>query len=830
MKAVVMAGGQGSRLRPLTVGRPKPLVPIVNQPVLSHILGLLKRHGISEVVITLQHLAAAIQDYVGDGEELGLNIHYSVEQSPLGTAGSVLLAREHLDGTFLVISGDALTDFDLTSIIEFHRQKGALATITLYRVPNPLEYGAIIIDPQGRIQKFLEKPSGGEVISDTVNTGLYILEPQTLEHLEEGKPADFSQDLFPMLLRKGAPLYGYVATGYWRDIGNLEEYRQACFDLLEGKVSLDDLGQQMWPGVWSGGEVEIAPDAQINPPVYFGAGAKVKGGAVLRGPVAIGENTIIDARAQVERSIIWRNSYIGEGVELRGVVVGSQVSLKRRAVAFEGVVIGDSSVVGEGAMLHSEVKIWPEKEIESGAIVRHSIIWGSQGRRVLFGRFGVTGLVNVDLTPEFAARLGAAFGSTLEVGSTVTMNRDPHRSPRMIKRAIISGLPSVGIHVSDLGNMPIPVARYVTAQSGAEGGVHVRLSPFDHRVVDIKFFNAQGLNLSKAKEKEIERVFFREGFRRVYLDEVGTIAYAPQVVERYTQGFLRATDSDAIQRRGFRLVVDYAHSPASLVLPIILNHLNCNVVALNARLDETKMSLLPEEFQEELQQLALIVQAVKSDLGVRLDVGGEKIFLVDDRGEILPGPVTTLALTRLALRAHPGGTIVIPAHLPRAFERLAAEHGGRILRTRVDPQAIMATAGQELAVLAGDGTGNFTFPNFHPGFDGMMALAALLEFLANQGGKLSEVVASLPSYHLAERHIPCPWEFKGTVLRRLHEEYRDQKGADSDGVQIQMGEDWVLVRPDPDEPVIHVHAEADSEQGAEELAQKYAGIVEALQG
>ncbi|MBI2845578.1 MAG: mannose-1-phosphate guanyltransferase [Chloroflexi bacterium] len=829
MKAVVMAGGQGTRLRPLTMGRPKPLVPIVNRPVLSHILGLVKRHGITEVVITLQHMAAALQEYVGDGEEFGLHINYSLEQTPLGTAGSVFNARERLDGTFLVISGDALTDFDLTSIIEFHRQKHALATITLYRVSNPLDYGAVIIDPQGRIQKFLEKPSWGEVISDTVNTGIYILEPEALHELEEGKATDFSRDLFPLLLSKGALLYGYVANGYWRDIGNLEEYRQACFDLLEGRVNLEEIGQPLRPGVWSGGEVEIAPDAQLTPPLYLGGGAKVKGGAVLHGPVVVGENTIIDAHAQVERSIIWRDSYLGEGAELHGAIVGSQVSMKRRAVAFEGVVIGDFSIVGEGAMLHSQVKIWPEKEIESGAIVRQSIIWGSQGRRVLFGRFGVTGLVNVDLTPEFAARLGAAFGSTLQVGSTVTMNRDPHRSPRMIKRAMISGLPSVGTHVSDLGNMPIPVARYITAQSGAGGGVHVRLSPFDQRVVDIKFFDEQGLNLSKAKEKEIERVFFREEFRRVYLEEVGTIAYAPQVVERYTQGFLRVVDTPAIQRRGFRLVVDYAHAPTSLVLPIILNHLNCSVVAINARLDETKMSLLPEEFQEGINQLALIVSAVKSDLGARLDVGGEKIFLVDDRGEILPSLIATLALGLLSLRAHPGGTLVIPAHLPRAFEKLAKENGGRIIRSGVDPQAIIATARQEGAVLAADGTGHFAFPTFHPGFDGMIALASLLEFLATQGIKLSEVVAILPAYHLAERRVPCPWEFKGTVLRRLHEEYRQQEVPAGDGVHIQLGEDWVLVRPDPDEPIIHVHAEAGSEVGAQELAQKYSGIVEALQ-
>lgn len=829
MKAVVMAGGQGSRLRPLTLSRPKPLMPIINQPVLAHILGLLRRHGITEVVMTLQHMAEAVQDYCGDGGEWDLHIQYSIEKLPLGTAGGVLQAREYLDDTFLVISGDALTDFDLGAILDFHKQRGALATITLYRVPDPLEFGVIITDERGKVLNFLEKPSWGEVISDTVNTGIYVLQPEALNHIEENKPFDFSKDLFPRLLEKGAPLYGYVASGYWCDVGDLNEYRRACFEFLEGKVHLAEPGQPLGPGIWVGGEVEIAPDAQLYSPLFLGAGVKIKGGVVLRGPVAIGENTIIDSRAQVERSIIWRNSYIGESVELRGSIVGSQVSVKNKAMAFEGTVIGDSSVVGEGAVLHAEVKVWPEKEIESGAIVRQSIIWGARGRRVLFGRFGVTGLVNVDLTPEFAARLGAAFGSVLPLGSTVTMNRDPHRSPRMIKRAIISGLPSAGIHVSDLGNMPIPVARYITAQSGAAGGVHVRLSPFDNRVVDIKFFDSRGLNLSKAKEKEIERVFFREEFRRVYLDDVGSIAYAPQVIERYTQGFLKAINIPTVQNQGFRLVVDYAHAPTSLVLPLILNHLNCNVVTLNARIDETKMSIPSEEFQEGLNQLAVIVAGVKSDLGVRLDVGGEKIFFVDDRGEMVPDVAACLTMALLALRANPGGTIVIPAYLPSGFERIAQENGGKVVRTRVDPQALMKTALENQAVMAGDGTGHFIFPRFHPGIDGMMALCALLEFIATQGVKLSEVVKSLPQYHLAERRVPCPWEYKGTVLRRLHEEYRDRKGPEVDGIQILLGDDWVLVRPDPDEPVIHVHAEARSQEGAQELAQKYAHIVEALQ-
>ncbi len=829
MKAVVMAGGEGSRLRPLTVERPKPMVPMVNKPVIAHILDLLKKHDIIEVVITVQYMADVIEGYFGDGQGTGMNIHYSTEEVPLGTAGSVKKAQEYLDDTFLVISGDALTDFNLGQIIDFHRTKGAVATITLYRVPNPLEYGVIIIDGEGHIQQFLEKPSWGEVISDTVNTGIYILEPEALDYFEAGVPFDFSKDLFPIIMKRGDPFYGYVASGYWCDVGNIEEYVRANNDLLAGKVQLDDLGQHIGGGIWCEEEVEIAPDAHLYGPIFLGYGVKIKGGVVIHGPTTIRNYTVVDNRAHIDRSIVWRNSYIGEGVEIRGAIIGRQCSLKSKAVIFEGAVIGDESLIGEGAVIHPNVKIWPEKEIEAGATVKSSIIWGSQGRRTLFSHFGVSGVVNVDLTPEFAAKLGAAFGATLPKGATVTINRDPHRSPRMIKRAVISGLPSAGIHVADLRTTPIPVASYITRTSHAVGGIHIRLSPFDQRVVDIRFLDGEGQNLSSAVKRGIERVFFREDFRRVYLDEIGTIDYFPQPIERYTEGFMEAIDVEAIRQAGFYMAVDYANAPTSLVLPAILTALGCNVVALNAQIDETKMSVQPEEFERALGQSATICSALHTHLGVRLDVGGEKIFVVDDQGHIVPGITLSAAMAVLALRAVGGGTLVVPVNQPSIFERIAAQYGGQVVRTKVDAQALMEAASQEGVILAADGTGNFIFPRFQAVIDGMIALAKLLEFLATQKTRLSEVIASLPPYFMAQQEVSCPWETKGTVMRLLNEQYKDHRADLIDGIKILLGEEWVLVLPDPDRPVFHIYTESSSMSQAKALADKYARIIEGLQ-
>ena len=830
MKAVVMAGGEGSRLRPLTIGRPKPMVPMVSKPVMGHILDLLKRHGITEVVVTLHFMPEVIQSYFGDGGSLGMTIHYAVEETPLGTAGSVKNAEQFLDEPFLIISGDAVTDINLQEIMDFHQEKGAEATLTLYRVPNPLEYGVIITDPDGRITQFLEKPSWGEVISDTVNTGIYVINPAVLDLIEEGVSTDWSKEVFPQLLEDGRPLYGFVAGGNWTDVGDISEYMRATGDVLYHRVHTEELGQHIGGDIWVGGGVEIAPDAQLYGPIFLGEEVKIKGGVIIHGPTVVRDYTIVDNRAHIDRSIIWRNSYIGEGAEVRGAIVGRQCTVKSRAVLFEGVVLGDNSIVGEGAVVHANVKVWPEKEIEPGATVKASIIWGARGRRVLFGRFGVTGVVNVDLTPEFAAKMGAAFGGTLPKGSTVTINRDPHRSPRMIKRAVISGLPSAGIHAEDLRSMPIPVARYYTRVTDAAGGVHVRLSPFDRRVVDIRFFDGQGRNLSKNAERNIERAFFREDFRRVYLDEIGTIDYAPRVVETYTEGFLQAVNVEAIRQAEFRTVVDYAYAPTSEVLSGILTELGVEVVPLASRVEGEKMSLSTEEFQKELRELTLIAGVLGTHLGVRLDVGGEKIFLVNHRGEYVPEVAAAAAMARLALRSNPGGTIVVPVHLPGAFEQIAAEAGGQVLRCKLDSHDLMETSAREGVVMAADGVGNYIFPRFQATIDGLMATVKLLEFLATQNTTLADVVAGLPSFHLAHREVSCPWEAKGLVMRLLNQQYKDRRAELIDGIKILLGEgEWVLVLPDPDFPKFHVYAEAPSDRQVQELVDRYVRIVEGLQ-
>jgi len=369
MKAIIMAGGEGTRLRPLTVHRPKPLVPVGGKPIMLHIIELLKKHGFEEAIATVHYLADEIEGYFGDGQEFGFSLRYSVEDIPLGTAGSVKKAAEtfNVNETLLVLSGDSLTDIDLSEAIAFHKDRGALVTIILSRVSNPLEYGVVIVDETGRIQRFLEKPSGDEAFSDTVNTGIYIIEPEVLSYIGNQQFVDFSQNLFPKLLQEGKPLYGFISNGYWCDVGNHTTYMEANFDILYGKVSVILDGEEIRPGVVVGEGVELG-EVEIEPPVYIGRHTRFEGRGKIIGPAVIGAENVLQEEVKVERSVIWDKVFIGRSANLFGCIVAEKTIVGDRTKIGEGAIIGDRCNLEQDVIVRPFVKIWPDKIVERSSL------------------------------------------------------------------------------------------------------------------------------------------------------------------------------------------------------------------------------------------------------------------------------------------------------------------------------------------------------------------------------------------------------------------------------------------------------------------------------
>ncbi|MDQ3927027.1 MAG: NDP-sugar synthase [Actinomycetota bacterium] len=379
MKAVVMAGGKGTRLRPLTSNQPKPMIPIVNVPCMEHIVRLLKRHGFEDILVTLEFMTEAVQAYFGDGAEWGVNIEYSVEEKPLGTAGSVKYAEDRLRERFVIVSGDALTDVDLTKVLTFHEERGAEATLVLKGVEDPSEFGIVEIQDDGRVSDFLEKPDEEEVFSYTANTGIYVLEPNVLQDIPADQEYDFSKELFPKLLEEGRPVYGYTMEGYWEDIGNIEQYMGAQRDVLDGKVQGIQLpGERLGEGVYVGRDTRVDED-QLEGPVLLGDNVKVSPGARLGPYSVLAPNTSVGAGASVARSTVAEGTSIGEEADLDGALIGRACSIGTRARILEGSALGDVVSVGAEATIAPGVTVFPNEYIDEGARITESLVPQEEG-------------------------------------------------------------------------------------------------------------------------------------------------------------------------------------------------------------------------------------------------------------------------------------------------------------------------------------------------------------------------------------------------------------------------------------------------------------------
>jgi mannose-1-phosphate guanylyltransferase/phosphomannomutase len=800
------------------------MVPVLNRPIAEHIVNLLKRHNITEIVATLHYLPDVMRDYFQDGSEFGVQMTYAIEEEqPLGTAGCVKNIEELLDETFLVISGDSITDFDLSDAIRYHKEKGSKATLVLTRVPNPVEFGLVITDNEGRICRFLEKPSTGEVFSDTVNTGTYILEPEVLQYMPANQEFDFSKELFPLLLEKGEPLYGYIADGYWCDVGHLDAYRESQYDALKNKVEIEIAYQERQSGVWVGPNTSIADDAQIEAPVIIGENSRIGAGVHVRSGTVIGDNVTIGSYADLNRPIIWNGSIIGEEAHLEACIIARGARVDRRAHLLEGAVVGSLSSVGEEALINTGVRVWPSKKIESGATLNINLIWGSTAQRNLFGQRGVSGLANIDVTPEFAVKLGAAYGSTLKPNSQVAVSRDQRSISRMVSRSFISGLMSVGIHVQNMEATAIPAARAVLPTLPVVGGIHVRLHPDRPDCILIELFDEKGINISKAKEKKIEGAYFKEDIRRVPIPEIGNVAYPTQVIDSYSVGFEKNLKIEAVRASHSKVVIDYNYSVSGAILPQLLAKLGCDAVVLNASLKQ--IGTTANEREDLLQQLGRVVEALKANFGVQISANGEQLILTDEAGVPIRDEMLTALMVTLVLTNHPRSTVVVPVHVSSAVEKIARRHDANVIRTKFNPTALMEAC-QETSnvVLGGSAEMGFIFPQLHPGFDAMFCVAKLIEMLTLQERTLGQVRAELPPVYHKSYTMRCPWTVKGALMRYLVETYPPEITELIDGVKIfdaQQRDNWVLILPDAGEPLVHIFANGDDRDWVDETLWKH---------
>lgn len=815
MKAVIMAGGEGSRLRPLTCNRPKPMVPIANKPVMEHIIELLKKYGISEIAVTLQYMPEIIKDYFSDGSEFGVKLQYFTEEVPLGTAGSVKNAEEFLDETFIVISGDALTDINLEKALEFHTKSNAIATLVLKKVEKPIEYGVVVTDSNGKITRFLEKPSWGEVFSDTVNTGIYVLSPEVLTYFKPNQVFDFSKDLFPILLKQNKPMYGYVTDEYWCDIGDLEAYAGVHNDILNKLVDIKINEKEVRQGVWIGEGATIAKDAIIKPPVLIGKNAIISSGSTLGSFSVIGEASHIYQGSSIKKSVLWKGCTLKSNAQIRGTVLCNKVQFKEKSSSYEGAVIGDNCVVGQNSTIKPNVKIWPNKDIDSETEINTNLVWGSKYTKSLFGNRGILGEINVDITPEFASRLGATYGSICPKGSKIGVCCNDEDALKMIKSSLVSGLLSSGIEVYDIGSALLPVTRSAIRFYNLAGGIHIS-STSEKDVLEINILNKNGSNITRNEERKIENSFIREDFIRCSADDIKSVVLVPDHSIFYIQSVLNGVFT---KEHNFKIALITKSIYLQNIIEKIFCELKCKFEFINTKLETVHKK--KESIFSDIKSLTGTVKQGDFDIGVYFDSSNDKIMLVDTKGRVITDDLYMALISLIHLKSAKGNKVVVPLNTSEVIEKIAGQTEGMVIRTKTSTKELM---NQMLCDENKEDLSDF----FNMNFDSITGLVKVLDYMATNKVSLSKLVDMIPDFHILKKEVKCPWPAKGKVIRSIIEENENGNIETTEGVKILRDKGWVLVLPDTERPVCKVISEGFSQEYANELTDIYVEKVKTI--
>ncbi|WP_296824216.1 sugar phosphate nucleotidyltransferase [Sulfurovum sp.] len=829
MKAVVMAGGFGTRIQPLTNSRPKPMLPVVNRPMMENTMMTLRDLGITDFIVLLYFKPEVIQDYFGDGSKFGINITYVIPDDDYGTAGAVKLAQEHIgDDNFIIISGDLVTDFDFQKIFEYHKQKESKLTITLTSVENPLEFGVVIANEEGKIEKFLEKPSWGEVFSDTINTGIYIIEPEILKYIPKGENFDFAKDLFPLLMKEGVELIAGNAEGYWRDVGNPDSYREVHEDIMSGRVDFKMPGQKTkYPDgvLYSDAPYTLDESIEIIGNVVLGKNVSIGKRTKLKNSV-ISDNVKIGKDCKVSNSVIWENVSIGKGTKIDNAVICNNNVIGRNSKMTAGIILAEGCEIGELVTVEKDVTIWPDKKIEDAAIVSSNVILGSRYRNSIFENGMVVGKSNVELSCEMSSKLAEAFGAQLPVGSSVLIGRDHHKSSRMLKRAFVGGILASGVNVVDLKNIPSSVMRYDLANSSDYvAGIYFKQVREDTTSTVVTFFNDEALKINNDLAKKTEKIYFKESFRRVDFSQIGKVSESHRIEECTNY---KKKMEESFQKRLFscvdcRIAVDMMHGTSCEVFPYVLNELNIGNMIFNNYHDAHRLANFKSMLKHSVEDMQKIVRSLELDAGFLLYPFGQRLDIVCDKGELLSmqdSLLVVLALMDIEAAKEGRKRIFLPTWAPDMikFDNLDIEYGkyADFKAENLRQYDLIATA-----------DGNFAFTEFSLYRDSMYAAVKILEMIIKHDVKLSELVTQTENFYHTQTTITCPQSLKGTMMRKFLEDARGKRSSSDDGVKIWLNEtDWILMIPDQYSDHLNLYIQAENESAGQAIYDQYKAKIE----
>ncbi|WP_416827233.1 sugar phosphate nucleotidyltransferase [Ectobacillus polymachus] len=765
MKGVILAGGKGTRLRPLTCHLPKPLLPILDKPVMEYSIELLKKHGIREIAVTVQYLSSSIQEYFGDGSKWGVELSYFVDSPPLGTAGSIKQAERFLDEPFVVISGDALTDIDLSKGIHFHKSGDRLVTIFQKEVASPLNFGLVVTDEEGCVIKYVEKPNWHEVVSNTVNTGIYIMDPAIFSYMEQHTFLDFSHDVFPTLLQKKERIYGYLCDGYWLDIGTFPQYRQAHADILNKKVHVSLSAIEVLPSVWMGKGVEIQEGAMIQGPVFIGDNVTIQGGACIEPYTVVGKDSVIGEHSHIKKTILWNDICVGNKCELTESTIAAHVVIEEGSTLWEKSVVADHCKLGKQTIVKAKVKVWPGKVIDGSTVLVSTVSHQSENISTLFNRGSIIGKANIDITPEKIVKIAAAYGGTLGFHSTIYIGSDQHPYSQLIKQLFMSSIQVYGIHTFMCQETNESCFRYGISCEKVSGGVFIYMQEStDGPSLILSFYDQHGALLTTRMEKEIETAYITEATRLPNVKQIGSSRKVEVKELQYVRSILQIINTSLIRKERFHLLVNKLNSSFHEAIFTFFQELNCNITWIYSTGNEDHMTSL--------------IQSSRAHMGVIFHEHGNGFELYDAVGNVY---------TSIEHEC-----IKVPEGLLRnkegSYYPLSIKRGSGYITCYLEEE-------------------NSKVENNHFKQDPLYRVGKLLEIMASHHISLHDIFNNYPQFHLLWEEVVCPWMEKGKVMRKLLDDVPKQELEVLEGIKYNHeNNEWSYIVSDSEQPKIIVYS------------------------
>lgn len=775
LKAVIISDSEGNRLRPITCNLPKSMIPIMNRPLIEHTVRLLKRHGIKNITIAADYLREEIKKHFSsfDKEE-------KIEIVPLRN-----LETFFENDDVLFINGSVLTDIDIERLIDTHKKSGATATLVCRKDEKAYEYGGINHDGNMKVVSYSRFPdflhpmqlsfsgisivSANSFVSDCVNI------------------CDVAKNL---VLKKASVFYCDMDC-YIKDISDFESYNKAIRDFFDKKINLKFPCEEKAPGVWIDEKATVMQGAVIVPPVFIGEGSLINRGARIESYSQIGNRVTVDCFASIKRSVVMDDSYICEGASLSGVTLGRKCEIGAESAAYEGSVIGERTKIGKHCTVRTMVHIWPDKYIEDESSVSENIIWEKNSMRSLFSDGNVFGVVNKELTVEFACSLARACAEVL--GEKIAVSCDQSKAGSMIKNALIAGVCSAGATPYDFGEQPLPITRSGIRFYNLCGGIALSTfvrSGIMYGAIDI--INSQGADVEKEDTEKIEKLATGNLSKRVSATKITE----PEFMFEYKLYYLKQlVNSTTKKPLGANVIIHCPSSWAKELLKSAAEDLQCN---FTFTLISDK-----EAFSQE-------VTSGGYDMGVICDYKCETLSLVSQSGRVLSEYDYSALCALITMKSFDNARIYVPLSSPESIEILAERYNAKVKRSKISPPSLMNE-------LSKNDQKSFV-TQFIYRFDAVGAIILLLDFLYTSGETLDSLMREIPPSHIVNTSVSCSVQKQDEIIKNFFKKHKTQNEEDADALKISFDDGWVLIVPKKNESAIDVIGYGSSYEYAKEIA------------